>query len=966
MKKSKHEYEKHDEVALDFSKLKSFFSNKLALIFLAMLIVIFVLYIRLQPLSLNITDDWAKSSVHNFYRNTLADAINQQYPNLPSANKDALIDKNLEAFLKENQQQVQTDIQQTAASYKSRLQYVRNGETQTFLGDLDSYYYLRQAKNFVTTGDTCDERRDGVCYDSYIVAPIGASAVMLLHPYAIGIMYHIVSFLSVDADQDVLLMRSSFLVPVVLAVLSALLAFLIAKKASNTLGGILAAVLVTVSPIVISRTSGSDTDTWNIFFPLLVVWLFFEALSTPHLKKKIVLLVLSGLSVGFFSFAWGGWWYIFDFLIVATLAYLVYKLFIFITERKQIKHALKDKRITDSLLMLVVFFVAAGIFVTLFTGFSNFTTFFVGPLGFKSLDIATHADLWPNIFTTVAELNPANIPSVVGQSGGTLFFFLALMGGTYWFMKRFSFSLKDSLVLVFIVLVNIILLSSFGLQLQSMTFFVILTIPIIITVLLYGKTLEDSELKFSLLLLIWFLGTMYASLSGVRFILLLAPIVGISAGIFLATLYVKVKDALSSFMNLKGWLVSVLLLVVIALLLLQPVKAGYQTSKSFVPSISSGWVNSLQIIEENSQSNAIINSWWDFGHWFKYWADRRVTLDGVTQNSPQAQWLGRMIQTSSEHEAIGIMRMLDCGSNTAFDEVNKKYQDTELSIRLLNKLIVATAEEAEIILADEGFNAAATQKVLSYTHCNPPENYFITSSDMIGKASVWAHFGLWSFERAYLVNNIKEKTLQEATVIMKERYGYDEETAKRTYFEVQGLTSDPETNAWISPWPGYITSTKNCIDANTSVICTYNAGLGSNGQQQVVLEALNFSLSQGKSANESVQLLLGAYQNGIKVGGSVMIPSTIYFNTEGYGELQELNLPSGTFAYAVVLAKVDDGYVSVIADKALATSLFTKLYYLDGAYTEHFEKFHEESTVFGDRIVVWKVNWDVNWNETAE
>ena len=145
------------------------------------------------------------------------------------------------------------------------------------------------------------------------------------------------------------------------------------------------------------------------------------------------------------------------------------------------------------------------------------------------------------------------------------------------------------------------------------------------------------------------------------------------------------------------------------------------------------------------------------------------------------------MQTNSEAESVAILRMLDCGSNNAFEEVNKKYQDTEKSQNVISEIILMSKENAKQKLLSLEFTEDETTKILELTHCNPPEDYFITSEDMVGKAGVWAHFGLWDFDKAFIINEVKPKDVVEGTKILQERFGYSEEEASKIYYDVQAL-----------------------------------------------------------------------------------------------------------------------------------------------------------------------------------
>ncbi len=182
-----------------------------------------------------------------------------------------------------------------------------------------------------------------------------------------------------------------------------------------------------------------------------------------------------------------------------------------------------------------------------------------------------------------------------------------------------------------------------------------------------------------------------------------------------------------------------------------PIRQGYATGYSYVPSVNDAWVETLTKINLESKENAIINSWWDFGHWFKYFADRAVTFDGASQNDANAHWIGKVLVTDDEEQAIAILKMLDCENNNAFNYINEELNDTHESVKLIYKLLKLDKSSAEKELK-KLFNEEKTNKILNAMFCEPPENFFITSEDMVGKAPVWAHFGLWNFEKADYYN----------------------------------------------------------------------------------------------------------------------------------------------------------------------------------------------------------------------
>jgi len=676
--------------------------------------------------------------------------------------------------------------------------------------------------------------------------------------------------------------------------------------------------------------------------------------------QKIILAALAGIVCGLFSFAWTGWWYVFDFIILSIIGYIFFEIIKgYRTHRHLSRQIFSELR--NDVIIFVVLMVVTAISVSLAGSFSNFTAAFTAPLGAtSSFKTAAHADLWPNVYTTVAELNSADIPTIVNQVafGINLLFSLALLGIILTMVRRKP-NAKEYWLIGFSAILFAILASSSVMSIPPMTYLFILIIPVVIAVLMLFTEKESAiDVKPAFMLTLWFVGMIYASIQGVRFILLLIPAFSIAVAVAIGYLYQYFSRIFNEGGNIPEWVSKLCVFIVLCLILIVPVQIGISTGKSYMPSMTKGWWDSLTKIREQSAPNAIINSWWDFGHWFKYVADRAVTLDGATQNSPDAHWLGLILQTNDENRSVGILRMLDCGSNNAFDEVNKKYNDTEQSENVVSELITLNDTAAQKYLSDLGYTSSEIATIMSYSHCSPPEDYFITSEDMVGKAGVWAHFGVWSFDKAFIVNNVRGKPLAEAIKIMKDRWNYTDDYATQTYYEAQALQSDSDMNAWIAPWPSYATqSMVPCSNVTPDVVmCSLGIGVGSNGQQNIVLESAAVNIT----APETSQVLIGLYDKttNAKVGENVGSWKEVVIADK---EMKKYEMGNVTIGLSFLLDVEHSGnsttYSAMVADPLLIDSTFTKLFFLNGKYMDHFEKFSDTTDITGARIIVWKVKW---------
>ena len=60
----------------------------------------------------------------------------------------------------------------------------------------------------------------------------------------------------------------------------------------------------------------------------------------------------------------------------------------------------------------------------------------------------------------------------------------------------------------------------------------------------------------------------------------------------------------------------------------------------------------------------------------------------------------------------------------------------------------------------------------------------------------------------------------------------------------------------------------------------------------------------------------------------------------------------------LALIKDGDSYNLLQMDSDLTASIFTRLFYQDGVGLRYFKKFSDERSLFGSRIIVWKVDWE--------
>jgi len=931
-----------DEVSFDTKNMTSFLTKQKKILVPLILIIIamaFSTFLRIQPAYLPITDEWAKNSVHNFFKDQIKGQVSEQYPNMPDPNKDVIVDEEFQKLLKERKSEVDEQIKATSDYFKSRLQ---DDNGQTYLLAIDPYFWMRHVKNIIENGHPGDEMIDGVKWDNHMYAPIGRTVPFdMFNAYFGAYVYKFASFF----NRDVPLMTIFFYIPVILSALAVIPAFFIAKRFGGNFGGFVAALVIAVHPAILTRTAGgfADTDAYNVLFPLFITLAFLTAFEAENLKKRSLYAAIAGILVGLYSFAWGGWWYIFDFIVASTIIYIGYYIILHRKElKKNIISIIKIPAIKNTLIVLLIFVIMSGIFVSIFVNFYYFQRAPINPFRFSKLKEVGIIKLWPNVYTTVAEQNPASLGHVINQigTGRMLLFLIGLVGISLAMIKKDSKKLSDfSFVVGSTLWFAIILLT----KPENLNIFLVwITVPFIIKFLLIIKQNDfEVDTKAAILLFIWLLSTIYASTKGIRFSLLVVPAFAVGFGITLGIAFKYLNKWINSILHIKKWITKIALFIILLLIIgISPKPpfctgsmcgSAFATAKNEIPSMNDAWYNALSKIREESAQDAIINSWWDFGHWFKMVGDRAVTFDGTSQNTPMAHWIGKVLLTDDEDTAIGILRMLDCGSRKSGDMLDEITNDTAMSVDILYEIILQDKREAKKTLLDNGINSGVAEEILKLTHCDPPENFFIASEDMISKSGVWGHFGSWNFDRALIYNTLKKKEYKNNRIksidFLKKRLNYSQQNAESLFREVQSIKTNDEANSWIAPWPSYQSGLSGCAIEDNIAKC------GNGMVVDLTTAETMISTQQGEARPHSL----------------------VYLTPENL-EVRRFN--DSNIEVSAALIPRGDSFVSIMSSPEIAASIFNRLFYMEGHGLKHFKLFAHEKQVTGGDIYVYKVDWE--------
>ncbi|MEK6939694.1 MAG: STT3 domain-containing protein, partial [Nanoarchaeota archaeon] len=604
-----------DSLSFDFNQMKGTMKKhaKWLIPLVCILFTVFVsVYLRTMPQRLPIAEQWAENTVSTYYQDLIKQQIDQQYPYLPAQNKQSLVEKEWQNFQKQNKDEL--EIQKETISEKYREEFEDEQGTIYLLG-IDPYHFYRQTSLVLKNGfPGTSYFENGLIKDDLRIAPLGGASEWTFHNW-FSAKWH--QFLNLFGDFP--LTYTFFFVGVIFSALTVIPGFFIGRKLSkNNVGGFFTALLLAVTSFFVSRTTGesSDTDVYAVFFPVLITWLFLEALDAKDLKRRLIWISLASFATGLFAFAWTGWWYIFFFLL-ATLGFKI--LYLVTLNWRDVKITLKSPENKLSFILFALYALFSSIFVNMFISFNEFIKIFSGPtrvIHLKAVGVGAYP-LWPNIRTTVAELKAFSFEQVITALGGKLLFFIAIIGILFLLFR------KDE----------------------------------------QGK--REPHLAF--LLALWLGASLYGTTKGMRFILQATPIFVITVGVCLGLIWSYASQWASKHLKLNESMAKIVIFLLLAILLINPAKAGYDEAYESHSDMNDAWYNSLIKIKEEAPQNIVITSWWDFGHWFRAIAERPVTFDGGSQTPWGAYWVGKSLLTTDEKATVGIVRMLNCGQNTAFE-----------------------------------------------------------------------------------------------------------------------------------------------------------------------------------------------------------------------------------------------------------------------------------------------------------
>jgi len=819
------------------------------------------LYFRSFPINFPQLKAQAKNNVEQRIRNEAIFLIERSSSQLYPQAKERLIDFYLKNYKKEKRQEFKKQIEQQYLRLKDRYQ---DSSGQTYLQELDCWHWARYVENILKHGYPGDKIISAKQQDTFMLAPLGMEMSWnnFLFYFSAS-LYKIFSLIKALPLYNFLFYLPLFF--------TAILIILLFWFSYTYAGGIISAIVSTLfaglSPVLLQRSACGwfDNDVLNLVFPLLIVWTYLKANQVNFLKNKLFWLFFSSFWVGLFCFTWQNWWFIFLIIII----YESFSLLNLVALYLQYKIKDKDsfKRHFISLLGFICF---SFLWIILFCGLRPLFALYSQVKGALTLNQPLTGSIWPNVYYTVGELRRANVIEIAQYLGNPFLFFFS-----------------------WICLLVIFLIS------------------------LRQKEEKEKEHTLITILTFWFISMFFACFKGIRFSMFLLLPLGISLGWGLSKFYLYFKN------KNKLWRIS--LYVFILILIAQIIQNAYSSARRIFPLMDDTWYRVLNTIKETTPKEAILNSWWDFGDWFKVVAKRRVIFDGQSQNTPQAYWMAYTLLTENEEEAVAILRMLNNGGNQAFEIINKYLKDPFRAVFLLKKLLLLSKDKAKETL-EKYLPKEPTEEIINILFSKPPPAYFIVEYTMIPKMPPISYLGRWDFAKVYLAQNVYKKPKKQIIDYLIS-LGVPQEIALRLY-EESALISKTDFDYWLSQ------------------------GLSLRGNWLKGEEKDGIVFFEGGllyHLKNEVFYFYSPSENRYKIPRSLLIFSE--------DKLKEISYPDSEVNFSILLFKQDNIYQALPLDSDLINSLFVRLYFLRAKGLKHFKPFLEEREG-NNYIRVFEINWD--------
>lgn len=818
----------------------------------------------------------------------------------------------------------------------------KDGREHVYLGDHDGYLFVRHAEHLLRTGTACDAWVDGECRDTLGNAPVGRRSRYheSLHVFAIAGLHRLVTVVAPDFP----ITSTAYFVPVIGGVLAAVVAYAAALRLAGPLAGFAAAIAVGVNPLFLFRSAGADTDVWNVLLPLCLVWAVSAALAASELRRSLAWTVVAAAFVGLHAGTWRGWVLTYG-VVLAALVVRVGVLWL-----RARRHPEARDVFVRAATVLGVFWVVAGVAVWLA---GSDESYLAVPFGLVRELVPTAktvdpTDLWPDTFETVSELTDADLRGIAGVLGGAPYLIVGWLGMLCCLLPARGWQRED--VAVFVL--GVVAYGGLMLDPGDMVRTLLIALPLAAGVVRAARVAHDEPTAGgAFVAAVWFAATLGLAFRGQRYVMLLAPAFALVFGVAVGRGQALVATLVARLAPGAAPMAGPVAVVLLVLALVPPVRTAHSAILRYRPRMNDAWWDTFTTIRDEAPADAIVVVWWDFGHWATLVAERRVLADGASLGTRVPHWMARALVSANEAEAVGILRMLACGSDASGEPEEgrgalAKLEATGLNTYQAHETLIAlaamTKDAARERLRARGLGDATIDDVLASTHCTPPLMYLVLSDAMRDMAG-WRRLGTWDMRRAYAAKVVRDMPEHEAVAATRMWLGLSDDDARALWRSARAV--DPSKLAeFVAPALGYLTP--DWVPCSVDAVGVWQCPIGVDAGQGRTLAAVRFvPYAPVKSRLVIRNLSTGGEENATP-GLLVMA---------GSDSMADMVFQPAAFPALGVLADLPNRRV-LLGRPAFLESIFTRLMFLDGRYGKGFTKVGEKRGYKGERVVTWRVN----------
>jgi len=458
----------------------------------------------------------------------------------------------------------------------------------------------------------------------------------------------------------------------------------------------------------------------------------------------------------------------------------------------------------------------------------------------------------------------------------------------------------------------------------------------ILPLITHKKLLRDFREKnfIFVLLLVWLLSAAFLTHFGTRFILfLILPLAvffsyfwDILCGFMLERKYIFVRLRKIN-RRIYNSFVGCIFLSLVAI----PVNNSLKLELS--PLMNDSWTQILEEIKEITPAEAVINANWPEGDLIMTGARRATIQDAHWQHNAISYWFNNAILTDNENEALGIMRMVDSGGNRAFEKLSGLLNgDKYISLGIIKEMLSLRKEEGAVFLSKYIKDKESLNEIIGLIYPVPPPAYLIVHDLLLGSMPMLSRIANWDFERYLLWSKSRELEKDKFIVYAGEKTGYSGRDFGKLYSELKSMKEEDVFN-WVTA-------------DNYAFGTSYSARDSYNGNNDIVRFANGLTVDKNR---------MEAYLERGDFGKKIILDRVIFFADGGFKE--NMN-KGGDGKYSVFLSEDEGIYKAVLFDSPLYSSLFFKLYFMQGRGVDRFKLISRKSKKGFSDIYLYKIEWN--------